>query len=746
MRIYLHIYSNVQDTDTGKFIIEDILNPIDFCVNSTYDNTTNIISFDRTGEETGITTANVVGEVTIICVDKNSEGLDLYVNNFIKNDEYKIYNLEQAFSIISIGGENNNTITGYVDLKLDDNSNSSIWKNNEAPLIFETDYNYVANTTDAYENFNLEYSCVVPCISESYDSGEHIISFSSNYDAPRDKNSIICLSDNNGKVYNPYDYEIYEEQNIGTEGTFQIIFTNKSVAPTIAEDFTIYYITDIDFSERNYLKYKTLTISKDTIIGSNITDDIELEKYDLITLLSIKKYTGNTSGISNSTGEEILYDSEEGMSLSSMSNYITLDTGSTDYCYKKSRVKGIESYLKMQYGTVQNGVTNINVSQIEITYAYFEHTKGAGFYSAFSYNVDGELIEKSIDVATSSNLSDEGSLLNSSTNILKNRLYNYFGISGIYKSYNEYAGVHVLGSNVLTNTTTSVASDSYKIIPVYKSSTGSQYNLANCIDFRPDYIANSPTLFPLIPKPSSRIEYDIALYLPRIDNVWIDKTGNFGITNGIPAEEPFAPSEIDGSMVLYRLYNRPYGKTIEDIIPTYIDNKRHTMKDISKLSERITALEEVVSMSLIEQSAINMQITDDDGVTRYKCGIFTDTFSNFNNCNIDSEEWSASIDSVEKSIRPYFVTVDWSISPIGEYTIPNSSNGESATYTSGFKLKDETSLYNPSLSDSITSKLNEVICWNNSIITLKPLDLSNISSNSNYASLRETNLTFTQRT
>ena len=218
--------------------------------------------------------------------------------------------------------------------------------------------------------------------------------------------------------------------------------------------------------------------------------------------------------------------------------------------------------------------------------------------------------------------------------------------------YFEHAGVGPFTvSSYLTNDNR--VGIEYKDIPFYRSSTGEVYRLRDCLDFRvkESSINSSTNTGQALITYKSSIRYDVAMYLPRVDSVWVDKTGKFGITRGIPSLNPEAPDEKDGTMTLYYLYNEAYG---ENVSLKYVNNKRHTMSDITKLENRLTNVENVLSLSMLEQSAVNMQITDEEGLNRYKSGIFTDNFSSYDNSNCMDENWSCSIDAVECSVRPDF--------------------------------------------------------------------------------------------
>ena len=199
----------------------------------------------------------------------------------------------------------------------------------------------------------------------------------------------------------------------------------------------------------------------------------------------------------------------------------------------------------------------------------------------------------------------------------------------------------------------SYGKDLYKEIPSYRSTlTNQTYKLRDCMDFRVkrSMLAKSEAYYPCY---QSDITYNLSIFLPRIDAVWVDKNGVFGITTGIPAEYPEIPEEKNDVLTLSYIYNEAYGNTI---IPKYINNQRHTMEEINELDTRLSKVENMLSLTMLEQSAVNMQITDEDGYNRFKSGIFTDGFSSYDNADVENEEWSASIDAIECSIRPEYTS------------------------------------------------------------------------------------------
>ena len=190
----------------------------------------------------------------------------------------------------------------------------------------------------------------------------------------------------------------------------------------------------------------------------------------------------------------------------------------------------------------------------------------------------------------------------------------------------------------------------YEKIPTYTAANGTSYSLRDCFDYR----VKRNEDFQYVPIPRTEIICDIEKYLPRIDALYVASNGSFGILEGIASENPEAPIGTEYMMILYYLKNAAYTQSVADVSLEYVDNRRYTMKDIGKLNTRLTNLEETVSLNQLEQSAVNMQITDTTGLNRYKTGIFTDNFSSFDNADCTNAEWDCNIDAEEQSLRSQF--------------------------------------------------------------------------------------------
>ena len=124
---------------------------------------------------------------------------------------------------------------------------------------------------------------------------------------------------------------------------------------------------------------------------------------------------------------------------------------------------------------------------------------------------------------------------------------------------------------------------------------------------------------------------DYSFYLPRLDKIYLSRSGDFQLIKGTPSEDPQWPGAIDGALDLASITLPAYLFDINQVSISLAKYKRYQMRDINKLEKRIENLEFYTSLSLLERDTLNMQITDTDGLNRFKSGFFVDDFSNTDN-------------------------------------------------------------------------------------------------------------------
>tara|TARA_Y100001963_G_scaffold124705_1_gene175702 strand:+ start:26706 stop:34145 length:7440 start_codon:yes stop_codon:yes gene_type:complete len=144
--------------------------------------------------------------------------------------------------------------------------------------------------------------------------------------------------------------------------------------------------------------------------------------------------------------------------------------------------------------------------------------------------------------------------------------------------------------------------------------------------------------FAVSPNESSIIGY--SYYLPRIDKITINKLGEVSVVRGTSADVPQPPVNSDDAMEVAEIRYPPY---LYDPAsePTIIlrDNRRFTMRDIGVLEKRIKNLEVTTSLSLLELDTKSLEVTDANGLNRFKTGFIVDNFENrdfIDNGNLDT--------------------------------------------------------------------------------------------------------------
>ena len=155
-----------------------------------------------------------------------------------------------------------------------------------------------------------------------------------------------------------------------------------------------------------------------------------------------------------------------------------------------------------------------------------------------------------------------------------------------------------------------------------------------------------------IPKPNSTSFHDFEFFLSKIINVYLTRVGDFKIVEGTSAEIPEPPKDLDESMLLATLFIPAFTFKPSDVSIERTKNQRFTMSDIGKLKERIENLERVTSLSLLEKSASSFQITDVNGLDRFKSGFLVDNFSGHSVGDVSHPDYKIAIDMLNREMRP----------------------------------------------------------------------------------------------
>ena len=314
----------------------------------------------------------------------------------------------------------------------------------------------------------------------------------------------------------------------------------------------------------------------------------------------------------------------------------------------------VQKTLQQKAKTRQSNVTvNINV------------TDG----NALSYDLDKSDIIRIVDIRDSNNdsVKDRFTLDNGQ----RDNFYDEGKIVKIGGSSAVRTGTMVVTLDHYSHgagdyfTVDSYPTSDYSTIGSFASVQGS-LELRDCIDFRPvkassgsitlgsEFSSGVGSSLSAPPKPGHALLTDVTYYLPRIDNLYLTRDGDFGITEGVPGDHPSAPEDRQDSMTLYRLELPPYVFSPSEIKPVIIDNKRYTMRDIGNIDKRVKNLEYYTSLSLLEQSAADTHMVDGSGFSRFKNGFLVDSFKGHNVGDVVSTDYKCSIDKRKGILRPKF--------------------------------------------------------------------------------------------
>lgn len=198
----------------------------------------------------------------------------------------------------------------------------------------------------------------------------------------------------------------------------------------------------------------------------------------------------------------------------------------------------------------------------------------------------------------------------------------------------------------------------YEDIPVFQSSKG-LIQLRDAIDFRPTkntsgsgFTGTGASVVNMV-KPNSIVTSDIQYYIPRVDKIYVDKIGSFGVIKGVSNINPLPPDDPKDAMVLYVLKLGAYTFGPEHVVPIMLDNRRYTMRDIGKIEKRLSNVEYYTALSLLEKDTAGVQIFDGSNV-RYKNGFIVDSFHGHGIGAVSHPDYSCSIDKTAGVLRPAF--------------------------------------------------------------------------------------------
>ena len=227
--------------------------------------------------------------------------------------------------------------------------------------------------------------------------------------------------------------------------------------------------------------------------------------------------------------------------------------------------------------------------------------------------------------------------------------YDHFthGASGDFFSVNSYDGVI-----------------DYDQIPSHRKNDGETVSLRDVLDFRPvqdtsgGYTGSQGIINPL-PQNTDAISGTVEYYMPRRDRlvatVEQGRDGRFGrgslkVVEGVSSLNPQYPEIPTGSIPLYDFSLNAFTLNDSDLTSKFYINRRFTMKDISRLEERIDDLTELTTLNLLELNTTSFAVFDSAGLSRTKSGFLADNFSNYAFSDTTRSEYRAALDPADNTL------------------------------------------------------------------------------------------------
>ena len=178
-------------------------------------------------------------------------------------------------------------------------------------------------------------------------------------------------------------------------------------------------------------------------------------------------------------------------------------------------------------------------------------------------------------------------------------------------------------------------------------------------------------------KPGSFIQADFEFYLPKRVEVSMAKSGEIIVNEGIGAEEPNAPKTPDDVMKLCSIFLPAFTFRPKDVEIRREKNQRFTMRDIAELERRIDNVEYYTALNMLERDAESFEVTDSNGLNRFKAGFIVDNFGGHRVGDVQHKDYKCSIDMQKGQLRPVHKT-----KPI---SLAESVSTDAARTTAGYK-------------------------------------------------------------
>ena len=466
-------------------------------------------------------------------------------------------------------------------------------------------------------------------------------------------------------------------------------------------DYSYQYLKEFDVSLDTTNGNATLTVSgNETFPYSGLLTDTQ--KRDII-VIAKAGFTQNSSTLTVGQYIDTTSNNSNASVTVNSSTSITVDTGG-------AITGGVGSNIRV-YIPVQVADANPLAKSL-LTSQYIKIDTGTHPSSTSGeYNLGiSDLHEiESITAGSNSDYTTGQTDVTSQFRVDSGQTDNFYGQAKIFKkptatiniATNRYIVVKVSFFTSSTSGPSFACVDSYPVddtttpaantirtekIGLFNSQKYGEFNLKDCIDFRP-YVTNTaassstlggatvnPTNEKTInrpgsgltnPVPTKTLTTDLQYYQGKKLRVILDNDGLYRIVEGAFSDNPTLPKEPPQTMTMAEITLEPFpclsgpaAKTINR--PDYacrtknVSQKRFTMRDIGTLESRIKNLEYYASLNLLETYAKDQTIVNSSGVDRFKNGILVDPFTGHNVGSVLDPSYKISIDPKKKEARPFF--------------------------------------------------------------------------------------------
>ena len=157
-------------------------------------------------------------------------------------------------------------------------------------------------------------------------------------------------------------------------------------------------------------------------------------------------------------------------------------------------------------------------------------------------------------------------------------------------------------------------------------------------------------------KPGSTIQADLEYYLGKKASIVLDDRGLLSVIEGTSSDTPRKPDLPSDSMKLCDLNIPAFTFKSSNVEIRRTRNQRFTMKDIGKMNSRLSNVEKMTTLNMLERNALDFEVTDANGLNRFKSGIVVDNFQGHRVGDAFHKDYKNSMDFTSGVLRPIHVT------------------------------------------------------------------------------------------